>query len=90
MIKGILVTVTLLSSIGFVANSAALEATSNSGQTSLEATGHPAVKFKPLKVAGHPAVKFKSLEVAGHPAVKFKSLEVAGHPCVKFINSEVA
>ena len=90
MIKGILVTVTLLSSIGFVANSSALEAKTNSGQTSLEATGHPAVKFKSLEIAGHPAVKFKPVEIAGHPAVKFKHLEVAGHPCVKFINTEVA
>nr|WP_249269592.1 hypothetical protein [Shewanella sp. SACH] len=62
MIKGILVTVTLLSSIGFVANSVALQ-------------GSPYVKFKPLEVAGSPYVKFKPLEVAGSPYVKFKPLE---------------
>ena len=66
MIKGILVTVTLLSSIGFAANA-----------VSLEVAGAPNVKFKSLEIAGAPNVKFKPLEVAGTPNVKFKLFEIA-------------
>ena len=78
MIKGILVTVTLLSSIGFVANYSALENTKN------------IISVIPLAATEATTVKVEPIEVAGHPYVKFKPFEIAGHPYVKFINSEVA